>query len=57
MRAGARVFESLGRRYKIGSPLTLLEYYHQKDMVVLITKSVIMAMFSLDSEARGDATS
>merc|ERR1719277_544679 len=38
--------------YKIGSPITLLEYYHQKDMVVVITKSVILAQFSIDNEGK-----
>lgn len=45
-------FGLCSERYKIGSPLLLLEYYHQKDMVVIITKSVIMAQFGLDSEGK-----
>eukprot|EP00928_Gymnodinium_smaydae_P021431 TRINITY_DN1835_c1_g1_i2.p1 TRINITY_DN1835_c1_g1~~TRINITY_DN1835_c1_g1_i2.p1 ORF type:complete len:1445 (-),score=352.81 TRINITY_DN1835_c1_g1_i2:414-4748(-) len=42
-------FGLCSERYKIGSPLMLLEYYHQKDMVIVVTKSVILAQFSLDA--------
>lgn len=45
-------FGLCSERYKIGSPLSLLEYYHQRDMVVLITKSVLLAQFSLDAEGK-----
>jgi intraflagellar transport protein 140 len=45
-------FGLCSERYKIGSPLALLEYYHQKDMVVVITKSVLLAQFSLDAEGK-----
>lgn len=43
-------FGLCSERYKIGSPLTLLEYYHPKDLVVVITKNVLLAQFSLDAE-------
>jgi len=45
-------FGLCSERYKIGSPLTLLEYYHQKDVVVVITKSVYLAQFTLDAEGK-----
>jgi hypothetical protein len=45
-------FGLCSERYKIGSALTLLEYFHQKDMVVVITKSVFLAQFSLDAEGK-----
>jgi len=45
-------FGLCSERYKIGSPLMLLEYYHQKDMVVVISESVLLAQFSLDAEGK-----
>lgn len=45
-------FGLCSERYKIGSPLLVLNYYHQRDMVVLITKSVILAQFTLDAEGK-----
>jgi len=45
-------FGLCSERYKVGSPLLMLEYYHQKDMVALVTKSVILAQFSLDTEGK-----
>eukprot|EP00927_Polykrikos_kofoidii_P019571 TRINITY_DN19165_c2_g1_i1.p1 TRINITY_DN19165_c2_g1~~TRINITY_DN19165_c2_g1_i1.p1 ORF type:complete len:1451 (-),score=223.71 TRINITY_DN19165_c2_g1_i1:186-4538(-) len=45
-------FGLCSERNNVGSPLTLLEYYPQKDMVVIITKSVILAQFGLDAEGR-----
>lgn len=45
-------FGLCSERNKLGSPLTLLEYYHQKDRVVVITKSVLLAQFTLDAEGK-----
>jgi intraflagellar transport protein 140 len=45
-------FGLCSERYKVGSPLQLLEYYHQKDVVVLVTKSVMLAQFSLSAEGK-----
>ncbi|CAJ1392249.1 unnamed protein product [Effrenium voratum] len=45
-------FGLCSERYKIGSPLLLLEYYRQKDVVVLVTKSVILVQFSLSADGK-----
>mmetsp|Transcript_42942 Transcript_42942/g.100869 ORF Transcript_42942/g.100869 Transcript_42942/m.100869 type:complete len:1420 (-) Transcript_42942:132-4391(-) len=39
-------------RYKVGCPLLLLEYFHQKDMVIIITKNVELRQFSLDAAGK-----
>lgn len=45
-------FGLCSERYKTGSPLVVLEYYHQKDMVILITKGMMMSQFNLDAEGK-----
>jgi len=45
-------FGLCSERYKIGSPLLLLEYYREKDVVVLVTKSVILVQFSLSADGK-----
>ncbi|CAK9076435.1 unnamed protein product [Durusdinium trenchii] len=45
-------FGLCSERYKIGSPLLLLEYYSEKDVVVLVTKSVILVQFSLSADGK-----
>mmetsp|Transcript_37028 Transcript_37028/g.85483 ORF Transcript_37028/g.85483 Transcript_37028/m.85483 type:complete len:1283 (-) Transcript_37028:63-3911(-) len=39
-------------RHKVGSPILLMEYYHQKDMVIVITKTVYLIQFSLDAAGK-----
>eukprot|EP00931_Biecheleriopsis_adriatica_P116716 TRINITY_DN92326_c0_g1_i1.p1 TRINITY_DN92326_c0_g1~~TRINITY_DN92326_c0_g1_i1.p1 ORF type:complete len:1461 (-),score=378.40 TRINITY_DN92326_c0_g1_i1:60-4403(-) len=45
-------FGLCSERYKVGSALQLLEYYHDKDVVVVVTKSVILAQFQLSAEGK-----
>eukprot|EP00929_Paragymnodinium_shiwhaense_P007169 TRINITY_DN111109_c0_g1_i1.p1 TRINITY_DN111109_c0_g1~~TRINITY_DN111109_c0_g1_i1.p1 ORF type:complete len:1446 (+),score=370.50 TRINITY_DN111109_c0_g1_i1:64-4401(+) len=45
-------FGLCSERHKTGSPIALLEYYHPKDMVVVITKNVILSTFSLDKDSK-----
>ncbi|CAE7303974.1 Ift140 [Symbiodinium natans] len=45
-------FGLCSERYKIGSPLLLLEYYREKDVVVLVTTSVILVQFSLSADGK-----
>jgi hypothetical protein len=45
-------FGLCSERYKVGIPLALLEYFHQKDMVVIVTKSVQLIQFSSMQRAR-----
>lgn len=46
-------FGVCSERNKVGAPIALLEYYHDKDTVVVITqKSVILVQFTLDADRR-----
>eukprot|EP00439_Symbiodinium_sp_Y106_P080542 s1139_g19.t1 len=45
-------FGLCSERYKIGSPLLLLEYYREKDVVVLVTTNVILVQFSLSADGK-----
>ena len=37
-----------GRRYRIQAPVQMLEYYHAKDMIVMITNTMILKTFSFE---------
>jgi len=37
---------------KIGSPVHLLEYLHERDQVVVVTDKALLVMFSLDNEGK-----
>jgi hypothetical protein len=42
-------FGLCSERYRIGQPVQLLEYFHNKDMVVMITQAMTLVTFSFDS--------
>lgn len=45
-------FGLCAERYRVGSPIQILEYFHQRDMVVIVTKTALLAQFSLDAEGK-----